>query len=291
MRSNNQPLAQRQNADIGENASPPEEVLRADISRNGKLFQALMSVTKTECTRWMAQAWNACRTSPRLLAADRYTLLVSLAEAAYYNLDISPSSGMYYLIPTKSKDHGDRTIVSGRVGYQGLLELARRDNELSRIYVDVVRSGDRFAHRGGTDPRIEHEHAVESGPGYELDDAITHAYCVAWFGKKEPQFSVVRRKAILEARSLSGNPKDPTAWTDVWSKHFEAMAKVVSIRRAAKHWPRGRVRTAALRDSEREAGIDPGPIDDQISQIEATPPPSNELEALQNRAMPGEAGA
>jgi recombination protein RecT len=255
--------AQNQNNEVS-----AEAILRRDIHQQGKLFGTLLATDERGVAKFMASAFHAIRSNPKLLEAHRGSLLLALGEAAVFGLDVNPAMGECWLIPRWDKNAGAK-IVNFQLGYKGLMKLARRAGDV-RFHVDVVRKGDLFKQRGGTDPGIDHEPCFgHEPPNYDSDDSIVAAYAVAWEeGSKEPQFVVVRRAKLLQSRSRSGDPRNPDQWSDVWDDHFEAMCRKVAIARLSKLLTRADdLKHAVNREEMRDAGKDPGPIVEQLRDL------------------------
>lgn len=245
-----------------------EASLRQDIHRQNKLFATLLATDERGVARFMASAWHAIRANPKLLNANRPSLLMALGEAAVFGFDVNPAMGECWLIPRWDKNVGDN-VVNFQTGYKGLMKLARRAGDV-RFHVDVVRKGDLFKVRGGTDPGITHEPCFSGEPpGYDDDASIIAAYAAAWEeGAREPQFVVVRRAKLLQSRSRSGDPRNPDQWSNVWDDHFEAMCRKVSIARLSKLLTKADdLKHAVNREEIREAGKDPGPIVEQLRDL------------------------
>lgn len=245
-----------------------EAVLRQDIHRQNKLFATLLATDERGVARFMASAWHAIRANPKLLAADRGSLLMGLGEAAVLGLEVNPAMGECWLIPRWDKNVNAH-VVNFQTGYKGLMKLARRAVDV-RFHVDVVRKGDLFKVRGGTDPGIVHEPCFNGEPAnYDADESIIAAYAVAWEdGAREPQFVVVRRAKLLQSRSRSGDPRNPEQWSNVWDDHFEAMCRKVALARLSKLLTKSDdLKHAVNREETREAGKDPGPIVEQLRDL------------------------
>lgn len=281
--------------EASEPAQHPETLLRSQIGAQQKLFSSLLGSDEKAVAKFMSSAWQAVRANPDLLVAHRGSLMMALGEAAALGLDVNPNLGEFWLIPRNGKDENGQKIrmVDGQTGYQGLMKLARRAAHID-FYVNVARRGDLFREIGGTNPSIVHEPCEGSVPeGYYTDDAIVAAYAVAWTtSSSRPQFVVVRRPELLDAASMSGNPYKPDEWSNVWVKHFVAMAKKTALRRLSKLLDRADdLRIAVSREEAREAGKDPGVLVEQLRGLlktQAPVAPTGGLDGLISLPMPAQ---
>lgn len=254
--------------------------LGTDISANHDLFTDLLGGDETAIRRFQASAYHAVRANPKLLQANRYSLLMALGEAAAAGLDPNPQFGECWLIPRKG-------VVCFQVGYKGLMKLARRGGPV-RFHCDVVRKGDVFKRLGGTDPRLIHEPLIDAPEEYDDDKSITAAYAVAWVGDDPtPVFKVVRLAKLFEAAARSGSSKD-TNWSDVWNEHFEAMCLKTAIARVTTLLPRvDELAVVVAREAQREAGQDVviEQLRDMLTSVEEQKRPK--LADLADLPMPG----
>lgn len=249
---------------------PRELVLREDIYLDANLFRSLFSNNETRANRFMAEAFAAIRRNPKLMEAERRSLIMALGEAAIFDLSVDPVVGDCYLVPVWSKDFGCN-VVDFRIGYRGYIKLMHRGSQpIDHIYARVVRRGEHFEEHGGTDSRIEHRIPLESDID-ATDTGIIGAYCsVLLRGSTRPIFRVLRRPQIIKAAEKSGSPKDRD-WSTVWKEHFEEMAMKTAIRRVAKMVPGADdARAAMWREGEREAGRQP-PILEQLRHVAGAP--------------------
>lgn len=209
-------------------------VLGSQLKQHAAIFATLLGVDadSKDAHQFRASAYSLCRSKPRLLKCERQSLLLAFAEVAELGLSLNPRLGEAYLIPRWNKTIR-REVVNVQTGYHGLLKIVNRGPGIDSIHVDVVRKGDKWIERGGTDPCIVHERPLEGVD--ESDEGILAAYAVVWVrGSARPYTAVVRRPKILEAADMSG---DKDGWSNTWTNHFTAMARKTALRRVANIVP------------------------------------------------------
>lgn len=248
----------------------PEEVLRRDIASANKLFEGLLGGSPDKVRKFMAGVYQACRVNPKLLAADRGSLLMAIGEVAALDLSPNPLLQEAWLIPRWNKNFGCET-VSFQIGVQGLIQLLHRGNDIDWMRVEVVRRGEHWREDLGTDPKIEHSRPLE-GTIDESDEGILAAYCVIQIrGSSKPYVEVVRRSKLIAAAERSGDPRNKE-WSNIWRDNFEEMAKKTAIRRISKRLPKSTTRDMIDRDSEIESGNNPGLLVEGLRDLIARPP-------------------
>lgn len=256
---------QLQTQDTQQRQLSPIEVLTSNIDRAIKFFGAMMKADQAERSRFKAEVVQAVHANPKLLDVDRGSLMFAIGEAASAGLSVNPNLGEAWLIPrTRSFKVGDNWEkiyeANFQPGVRGVLKLAYRSNLIDSIFYDVAYDGEVYARTGGTSPGIEHEPDDEYRTGRHED--IIGAYAVVWLkGSSRPIFASLSRAQLITSAGRSGNPKKPKEWSNVWSDHFEEMAKKTVLIRVCKLLPRSDdlrpLLTVSQRDLVRDAGNEP----------------------------------
>ena len=156
----------------------------------------------------------------------------AMVECATIGLE--PILGRVYFIPY-GKD------IQLIIGYQGLLELARRGGVEAKA--NAVFEGDEFVWESGFDENIIHKPnlTVERN-----EKNLTFVYCV-WKLNGEKHVEVMSRAEVEAIRNRS-----KASTYGPWGTHFVEMAKKTVVRRAAKYWPLTfEVATVVAKDDER----------------------------------------
>ena len=221
-------------------------------------------------------AYLAATKQPKLTQCTSDSIINALAECAATGLE--PFQGRAYLIPYSEtvkgpdgkakKDTNGNYIKEDRcqfqIGYQGLVELAYRSGQVTKLIVQVVKREDEFSLNLGDTPPFTHVVKLRTAddelarakevrekwevysknkwnnttnrpnptPTIEGDEGILY-YCYAEFKNGLPRFDFMTRSQIEELRwqhskSASDGP---------WVTSYDEMAKKTVIRRAVKLWP------------------------------------------------------
>jgi recombination protein RecT len=167
-------------------------------------------------------ALTALRTTPALASCTPASFLGSILQASQLGLEVNTPLGQAYLIP-----YG--TTCQLIIGYQGMLDLARRSGLVSAIYAFAVYDGDEFRYELGLTPTVRHVPADVSHDAKSL----THVYAVAKLKDGEPIFTVLTRAEVerFRSRSMAKN-------SGPWVTDYEAMALKTSVRRLFRWLPK-----------------------------------------------------
>lgn len=182
--------------------------------------------------RMIRIAMTSIQKTPKLLECDPRTVIGAVIQSAQLGLECDGVSGQAYLVPYKNRKKSEkagRDVYDCQLipGYKGYLKLARNSGSLTDVQADVVKVGDQFDYRRGTDPYLNHRPA-DKGRG-----AVTHAYVVFGIRDGKPQFDVMTVDEIERIRKRSKNSGPDTPWgTD-----FDEMAKKTVLRRGSKLVP------------------------------------------------------
>lgn len=190
--------------------------------------------------RMVRIAMTALRTNSALGRCTPGSFLGAVLSAAQLGLEPNTPLGQCYLIPYKDE-------CTLQIGYQGMLELARRSGLVRAIYAYVVRAGDEFAYSLGLDPDLRHIPSEDEG---RENKPITHAYAVAKLADGERVFIVLTR-AQIEARRKRSRASNSGPWvTD-----YEAMCLKTAVRALFRWVPKSpEMALAAALDEAPEIG-------------------------------------
>lgn len=130
-------------------------------------------------------------------------------------------------------------------GYRGFMELARRSGEIERFSYGVVRDGDFFEYRYGTDQFLNHV----PKPGSQ--GQIIHAYALAKHRNVDQYtFIVIDRAEIEKTKGRS-----PAAEKGPWGTDYDKMAMKTAIRRLSPLLPQCvELQRAATLQDQAESG-------------------------------------
>ncbi len=190
-------------------------------------------------------ALTALRTTPKLAQCTPESFLGSIVQAAQLGLEVNTPLGHAYLLPFEDR-RNNRVICQLIIGYQGMMDLARRSGSVKALYAFPVYKGDEFSWELGLNPTISHKPA----PVEHKDSDLSAVYAVAKLEGGEPIFTVLTRGEVEKYRSRSR-----AANNGPWKTDYEAMALKTAIRRLFRWLPKSAemARAAAL-DEAPETG-------------------------------------
>ena len=170
--------------------------------------------------------WGALMKTPKLMQATQESILFCLAECA--RLGLEPSLGRVYFIPFDNRKKGV-TECQMIIGYQGLLDLARRSGVVQSINARCVYANEKFEYKITVEsPVLVHEPCLSGDKGL-----LVGAYCIARFKDGGSHVEYMTKVEIDAIRKRSKAKSEDTPWfTD-----YDAMALKTVVRRAAKFWP------------------------------------------------------
>lgn len=174
-------------------------------------------------------ALTALRTTPKLTQCTPESFLGCIVQAAQLGLEVNTPLGHAYLLPFEDR-RNKRVLCQLIIGYQGMLDLARRSGMVKSIYAFPVYEGDLFEWELGLDPTIRHK---PSDRDNREGGKLTHVYAVAKLTAGEPIFTVLSRSEIERYRGRSR-----AAGSGPWVSDFEAMALKTAIRRLFRWLPK-----------------------------------------------------
>jgi recombination protein RecT len=205
----------------------------AHVLQNEAVKKALteMLPKHMNAERFKRIAMGSLRKNPKLLQCEPASFLSACLQVASLGLEPDTPLGHAYLIPYGK----EVTLV---VGYEGYIDLAYRSGVVVAIQANVVREGDEFEWREGSNPFINHKptavpQTYTSGKQTYLSGRdVTHAYAVAQLlagGKVQ----VVMMKSELDAIKSRSRASHDGPWvTDPC-----AMYKKTAIRQLRKYLP------------------------------------------------------
>ena len=217
-----------------------ESPLIAMLKRSGTaIAQAVPQHIKAD--RFARVALTALRANVDLQRCDPGSFLACMLQAAQLGLEPNTPLQHCFLIPRRKGDGFECTL---QIGYQGMIDLARRSGQVKSITAHVVYAADRFSYTLGDDERIEHVPSMDGERG-----EVRYAYSIATLDDGSKVRRVVPRWEIEKARAL-GTRNGP------WGNHFDEMAKKTAIRRLYKMLPKSAEMAAASQIEEAdERGI------------------------------------
>ncbi len=206
-----------------------EQMLLKRQSEFMKVLPAHISFDKFQRT-----VLTAVITEPKLLGADRASLMVSCLKAAQDGLLPDKRDAALVIFNTK-KDDKFIEAVQYMPMYSGILKKVRQSEELSTVASHVVYEKDKFHYVLGDEEKVIHE------PYFGTEDRgeIVAAYCIAKLkdGTVMREVMTVQDIEKIRKKSKSGNDKQTGEAKGIWKEWYEEMAKKTVFRRLAKWLP------------------------------------------------------
>lgn len=202
------------------------KMITSPETANKLKMQMASHVTPERLTR---VAWGAMMKTPKLMQATPESVMYCIAECARIGLE--PALGRVYFIPfdnTDKKTGAKKTECQFIIGYQGLMDLARRSGIVSSINARCVYENEKFTYFISVEaPEMRHEPMLVGEKGKLLG-----AYCIARFkdGGSHVEWMTKGEIDKIRERSKAKN-------SGPWVSDYDAMALKTVIRRAAKFWP------------------------------------------------------
>jgi recombination protein RecT len=193
--------------------------------------------------RFVKTTMIALSKNPDLQRCTQESIVRSIIEAAEAGLEPTGMLSRAWLVPYVNKGVPEAQL---QIGYQGLIDLARRSGEVRKIIARVVFEGDDFRVIQGSEERIEHT------PAYLTEDPlkIEKVYAVASFKDGNTVHEVMTKAQVDGVRSKA-KAKNAAAWTE----SYPEMARKTVVRRLAKYLPLTVEAVEAIaKDDEREYG-------------------------------------
>ena len=171
--------------------------------------------------RFIRVALTAVNRTPKLLECTQTSLFKCLLDCS--SLGIEPDGRRAYLIPFGK----ECTLI---ISWMGLIELCKRNGDVSNVFGAIVREKDFFEYNLGTDRKIEHKPALKDR------GEILGAYAVVSFKDGEKDFEFMDVGELDAIRDNSQGYKSATRYSKPhpWIEHKPEMMKKTTIRRLLK---------------------------------------------------------
>lgn len=272
-----------------------------------KQFPAMLQTFQSEIRRAlpahmtpdrMARIALTCfRSNPKLAQCEPASVFAAVLQAA--QLGLEPGLlGYAYLIPfnNNTKDaNGNWTKKMEcqlQIGYQGLVDLARRSGRVKSLEAHAVYSADKWRCSFGLQTIVEHE------PNWDGDRGeLRLVYAVAHLSDGGTHVEVMSKAEIEKIRDRSQNVQSAKKYNKQtpWDTDFEQMALKTVLRRICKFLPKSIELATAVALDERSAtgraqdlGIDDA-IDGTWSPVEQIGHEDEEQAPAEEDAKPGPA--
>lgn len=159
----------------------------------------------------------AIQKNTKLQTCTPESILTSLIRCS--ELGLEPNHGKIYLMPFNG-------ICQAVVGYKGWLSMLWRCSRIKNVLSYVVRECDEFDVTLGDHISVHHK------PKFNTDSPLIATYAIAILDNEQIQLEIADKITIEKSKSFSQSSKGQDS---PWVKHYEEMARIVPLRRLAKH--------------------------------------------------------
>lgn len=174
-------------------------------------------------------ALTALNSTPKLAQCTPESFLGCIIQASQLGLEVNTPLGHAYLLPFEDRKRGV-VVCQLIIGFQGMIELARRSGLVKSIYAFPVYEGDSFSWTLGLSPDIKHTPMADPG---EKPRRLTHVYAVARLDSDEAVFTVLTNADVIRYKNRS-----KASNSGPWVTDFEAMALKTAVRRLFRWLPK-----------------------------------------------------
>lgn len=211
---------------------------------------------------------NVLMQTPKLMKCDPRLVFREVSKIAALGLYCDPALGEAYLI-TGWNAREKREEPQIRIGYRGLMKLARQSGEIASLYAHEVYANDRIECHLGADKRLIHEPVLfgDRGP-------VIGYYAVVKYKGGETDFEPMTMDQIYAIRERSDGWKAYKAGrvkSTPWATDEEEMAKKTALRRLCKRIPQSPDLADAwkLEDAGEERMVDVTPDKPRLTAAQA----------------------
>lgn len=185
------------------------------------------------------------------------SILTAVSKGCELGLETGSARNHAYLVPFKDQC----TLI---VGFQGVLELARRSGEYRKIDTRIVYANERFEQAPHLEPPFVHFPLIAD----RGEPVAVYSYVVLKSG--ESSIEVMTRDEIEAIRRrLPDRQRNSPAWQDFWGE----MARKIVLKRHLKRMPQSvELATAIEHSNQTEGFVEFG--GSQLPAPESTPDPS-----------------
>lgn len=203
-----------------------------DDSREAELWRALPAHIRPD--RFKRNLVNLLMQRPEMLKYDPRFVYREVSKAAALGLLLDPQLGEAYVVPVWNVA-AKRQEPQLRVGYRGLIKLARQSGEIKKIYAHEVCSNDHVECELGLDKRLVHRPDLYGDRG-----PVIGYYAVVHYSSGETDFEpmtidqihAIRNKSDAWQAFIAGKIKSTP-----WATDEGEMAKKTVMRRLLKRVP------------------------------------------------------
>ncbi len=230
--------------------------------RGTELEETLPSHVNPE--RFKRNVINAFKENPKLVQCQGIDVFYEIMSVAALGLFIDKHLGEAYLITGFNRRQGT-VEPQVRLGYRGLIKLAKQSGEITSLTVGSVREKDTVAFERGSDTFFKHSYDLFSDRG-----ELKAYYALVKFSNGEIDFETMTIEETHKIRDRSDGWKAFDAGkikSIPWATDEEEMGKKTVLRRLIKRLPQSPELSDAFAIDDREYSEISGPPEPRRSTI------------------------
>jgi len=187
------------------------------------------------------------RKNPKLEECEPLSFMFAVMQCCQLGLEPGSALGHAFIVPYNNTK---KNIVEAQfqLGYKGMIDLARRSDQIISISAREVCKNDFFDYQYGLEENIVHRPAASNR------GELIFVYAVARLKGGGVQFDVMSIDEVEKIRDAAPNSRLPSS---PWTKYRTEMAKKTVIRRIFKMLPISiEIQTAFSNDERSDYGIE-----------------------------------
>lgn len=171
------------------------------------------------------------RKNPKLSSCSFPSIVGAMLQGVQLGLEPGPLGHVFFVPYWNNKTRGNECQL--QVGYQGLIELARRSSAVSHIFADVVYERDEFTFHYGSGQQLRHKPSFTGDRGKPVA-----SYMFVRFSDGAEHFHVMSIEEINAIMARSKSRDKAGNVTGPWATDWAEMAKKTVLRRGIKYVPK-----------------------------------------------------
>lgn len=230
------------------------QALDAELARRSEII-ASSAASSIDPERMRGVVLSAFTRNPELWECDPVSVVRAVVEAAQVGLEPTGAIGGAHLVPrwNSKRQQKEAHLI---IDYRGLVTLAKRSGEVSRVVARIVRERDEFEYQQGTEEWVRHIPALVPDPG-----SYAYVYAVAFYKDGGSQFDVMSAAQIAVHMDRHAPRDRQRNIVGPWISDPEEMWKKTVLRRLSKLLPLTiEVRAALAFEDEQDRDAGPSPV-------------------------------
>lgn len=230
-------------------ALSPIDAFRVSLAKeHEKAINNFFRGDKEKVMKFMSSVVYSLKKTPKLIDADKGSLITAFMTCAEYELYPSSVSGEAYVLPYENRSKGT-VEAQFQLGYQGVITLLYRAG-LQSIHADIVYENDEFDYQSGLNPTLIHRPKVFEDRGKPIG-----VYAVATLPSGERAFKVLSKADVFKFKEFS---KSKDSKYSPWNPENDpelSMWRKTAIKQLAKFLPKNSTIYEAFEKDNRDSRI------------------------------------